>query len=120
MFYCFSNTEAGSCTVPPINSKVSSKPEPLFVSFSNRSNGQGLSGGALRLIVKTAYRQAGITSERKTAHSLPHTAITKAIQRGAKPIKVQSMARHKSLDTTMIYYHELDRLEDPAEDYIRY
>ena len=96
------------------------KPGPLFISLSNRSNGQAQSGRALRWIVKTAYRQAGITSKRKTAHSLRHTAITKAIQGGAKPIKVQSMARHKSLDTTMIYYHEIDRLEDPAEDYIRY
>jgi hypothetical protein len=30
------------------------------------------------------------------------------------------MARHASLSTTMIYYHEVDRVEDPAEGYVDY
>jgi hypothetical protein len=28
------------------------------------------------------------------------------------------MARHANLNTTMIYYHEVDRVEDPAEGYV--
>jgi site-specific recombinase XerD len=40
--------------------------------------------------------------------------------KGAPVQKVQSMARHKNIDTTMIYYHEVDRLTNPAEDFINY
>jgi hypothetical protein len=36
---------------------------------------------------------------------------------GAPLPKVQSKVRHANLNTTMIYYHEVDRVEDPAEGY---
>jgi hypothetical protein len=35
-------------------------------------------------------------------------------------MQARAMARHKSLDTTMVYYHELDRLSNPAEAFINY
>ena len=75
---------------------------------------------SIRRIVKRAYRLAGVRGAGKTSHSLRHSAITSAIRHGAPLPKVQSMARHASLNTTMIYYHELDRVEDPAEGYVRY
>lgn len=56
----------------------------------------------------------------KTTHSLRHSAITNAIRRGASPMQVQAMARHASFDTTLGYYHEVSRLDDPAEDLIHY
>ena len=92
---------------------------PLFISFSDRSNGERLGLRAIRGIVKAYYKVAGVRGN-KTTHSLRHTAISKAIMNGAPIQKVQSMARHKSVDTTMIYYHELDRLTNPAEDFIDY
>lgn len=92
---------------------------PLFTSFSDRSTGDRLGLRAIRGIVKGYYQAAGVRGN-KTTHSLRHTAISKAIMNGAPVQKVQSMARHKSLDTTMIYFHELDRLTNPAEDYIDY
>mgnify|MGYP001594548589 CR=1 FL=1 len=55
-----------------------------------------------------------------TPHSLRHTAITKAVKRGAPVQKGQAMARHANISTTMIYYHETDRVENPAEEYIQY
>jgi len=96
------------------------KPGALFVSMSDRSRGKRLSLRAIRHIVKDTYRKAGITGERKTTHSLRHTAATAAIKGGATPLQVKSMLRHKSLDTTMIYYHEFDRMTDPAENHISY
>jgi len=96
------------------------KPGPLFLSLSNRTRGNRLSLRAIRYIVKDAYRKAGITSERKTTHSLRHTAATAAIRGGATPLQVKSMLRHKSLDSTLIYYHEFDRETDPAENHISY
>ncbi|HWR67216.1 MAG TPA: tyrosine-type recombinase/integrase [Bellilinea sp.] len=92
---------------------------PLFTSFSDRSSGQRLGLRAIRGIVKDYYQATGVHGN-KTTHSLRHTAISKAIMKGAPIQKVQSMARHKSIDTTMIYYHELDRLTNPAEDFIDY
>jgi integrase/recombinase XerD len=94
-------------------------PGPLFISLSDRSRGQRLGLRALRGIVKQYYKLAGVRGN-KTTHSLRHTAISKAILNGAPVQKVQSMARHKSIDTTMIYYHEVDRLTNPAEDFINY
>jgi hypothetical protein len=30
------------------------------------------------------------------------------------------MARHADISTTMIYYHEQDRVDNPAEDFVEY
>jgi site-specific recombinase XerD len=93
---------------------------PLFVSLSNRSRGSRLSPRSIRHIVKERFAQAGVVGDAKTTHSLRHSAITNAIRHGAKPLQVQSMARHSSFDTTLGYYHEEARTSDPAEDYVRY
>jgi site-specific recombinase XerD len=96
---------------------------PLFTSLSNRSARGRLSLKAIRTIVKNYFRAAGVVQQDrapKTTHSLRHTAISNAIRHGAPIQKVQSMARHQSIDTTMIYFHEADRLENPAEAAISY
>ena len=91
----------------------------LFTSLSNRSKGERLSRRALRDIIKGYFDKAGVHGN-KTTHSLRHTAITSAIRHGAPAEKVRGMSRHASLDTLMIYYHEADRIDDPAEQYISY
>ncbi len=91
----------------------------LFTSCSNQTNGGRLSRRAMRGIVKGYFDAAGIIGN-KTTHSLRHTAITSAIRHAAPIQKVKGMSRHASLDTLMIYYHEVDRLADPAEKYISY
>jgi site-specific recombinase XerD len=92
---------------------------PLFKSNSNASRGQRLSRRAMRAIIKRYLEQAGIHGN-KTTHSLRHTAITNAIRNHAPLHRVKGMSRHASLDTLMIYFHEVDRLSDPAERYINY
>ena len=62
---------------------------------------------------------AGLTGN-KTTHSLRHTAIANTIRHNAPIQKVKGMSRHSSLDTLMIYYHEVDRLTEPAEKFISY
>lgn len=52
------------------------------------------------------------------AHTLRHTGCTLAIEGGASPQQVQAHARHKKLETTMVYVHQRDRLADNASDYI--
>lgn len=94
-------------------------PGPLFLSLSNRSPGSRLSTRSIRAAIKDAMLRAGINSERKTTHSLRHTAITKVVQT-AGPMKAREMARHENLETTMVYTHEVGRISDPGEDYIDY
>jgi len=96
------------------------KPGALFTSLSNLNKGMRLSLRAIRGMVKRRYRSAGIVDGNKSTHSLRHSAITSAIRHGATPLQVQSMARHKSFDTTLGYFHEASRTADPAEDLIDY
>lgn len=96
------------------------EPGPLFYSLSNRTHGQRLSARSLQQIVSGYFADAGVLGERKTAHSLRHTAITNARRHGAPLRKVQIWARHASIETTMIYDHELERLESPAEEFVSY
>lgn len=92
----------------------------LFVSLSHRTLGRRLSARAIRDIVTSRYDQAGILGDNKTTHSLRHTAITQAIKSGGSPMQVQAMARHASFDTTLGYIHEVNRVDNPAEDLISY
>jgi integrase/recombinase XerD len=93
---------------------------PLFVSLSNRSSGARLSLRAIRGMVKNRYNLAGVLGPKKTTHSLRHSAITSAIRNGATPLQVQAMARHASFDTTLGYIHTVNRIDNPAEDLIKY
>lgn len=88
---------------------------PLFVSHSNNKNNCRLSTRSIRTIVKTAMRNAGIDSDRLSAHSLRHTAITLALTAGASIQEAMGMARHTSINTTMIYAHNIDRIKNAPE-----
>jgi integrase/recombinase XerD len=95
-------------------------PGPLFTSLSNRSKGTRLGLRSIRAIVMSRYCKAGVVGQTKSTHSLRHSAITNAIRNGADPKQVMQMARHKSFNTTLGYYHEVNRLNSPAEDLIDY
>jgi len=91
------------------------KDAPLFQSQSDRNRGGRLTTRALRYIIKERLRNIGIDSERLTAHSLRHTAITLALQAGATVQEAQAMARHANINTTLIYAHNIDRVKDAPE-----
>lgn len=106
-----------------VRAKVMGQPadeEPLFSSCSNRNSGEPLTTRSISRIAKDAMRQAGIDDKRLTAHSLRHTAITLAIKGGASLQQAQAMARHSDPRTTMIYFHNLDRIAQGAERYISF
>lgn len=94
------------------------KPGALFVSLSDRCYFDRLSTRSIRGLVKSYFKYAMVIGN-KTTHSLRHTAITKAVvKRGV--VDAKSFARHENIETTMIYYHEVERLARPVEDEIEY
>lgn len=89
--------------------------EPLFTSTSNNSAGKRISTRSISSIVKTAFKNAGYNSDKLTAHSTRHTAVTLALMGGESLEQVKQFARHKSLETTLIYAHNLDRAKNTCE-----
>lgn len=89
--------------------------EPLFTSTSNNSKGQRISTRTVSGIVKASLKNAGYNSERLTAHSTRHTAVTLALMGGQKLEEVRQFARHKNLQTTLIYAHNIDRAKNTSE-----
>jgi site-specific recombinase XerD len=83
----------------------------------NSSRGRRLSGTSIYLIVNRAAKSAGIDA-RVGAHTLRHTGCTLAIEGGASIQQVQVHARHKNIETTMMYVHQRDRLANSAADFI--
>lgn len=89
---------------------------PVWRSLSNNSRGRRLSGKSIYNIVRRTAQRAGLPDV--GAHALRHTGCTLAIEAGASLQQVQAHARHKNLETTMVYVHQRDRLRDSAADYI--
>lgn len=91
---------------------------PIWRSFSNNSSrGRRLSPSSVYTIVSRLARSASIHAP-VGAHTLRHTGCTLAIENGASIQQVQTHARHKNVETTMMYLHQRDRLADSAADYI--
>lgn len=91
---------------------------PLFAGIGNRNKGGRLTAIYISRVVKAALRSIGVNSPAITAHSLRHTAVTLALIGEAPLQDVQAMARHKSINTTMIYAHNLQRMQAQAESAI--
>lgn len=90
---------------------------PLFTSVSRRNYGGRLTTVSISRIIKKALRDGGYDSPRLTAHSLRHTTATTALQFGASLREVQQLLRHTKIDTTTIYLHELDALNNQASTF---
>lgn len=89
--------------------------DPLFISLSNNSKGDRISTRSISGLVKTCLRSAGYDSDRLTAHSLRHTAVTLSLLGGNSLQEVQQFARHANISTTQIYAHNLDRASNKCE-----
>ncbi|MFQ5572373.1 MAG: tyrosine-type recombinase/integrase, partial [Rhodothermales bacterium] len=90
---------------------------PLWRSLSNNNRDGRLSPQAIYNIVNKTAKRAGLSQE-IGAHTLRHTGCTLALEAGASLQQVQTHARHKHIETTMIYLHQRDKLRDSAADYI--
>ena len=75
-------------------------------------------------IVKKYARHAGIHVDRLggrgiACHSLRKTALTNALEHGAKMEQVQQLAGHSDIRTTQLYYHPKDRDAEDAARHIQ-
>lgn len=99
-----------------LNARGKTSPQdPLFTSESNRNQNGRLTTRSISKIAKDSLVAAGINSDRITAHSLRHSAITFSLMGGATVQEAQALARHSSINTTMIYAHNLDRISHAPE-----
>ncbi|HEX9950874.1 MAG TPA: tyrosine-type recombinase/integrase [Rubricoccaceae bacterium] len=83
----------------------------------NGTAGARLSASGIYTVVARSAITAGI-SDVVGAHTLRHTGCTLAIEAGATIQQVQTHARHKNIETTMVYVHQRDRLANSAADFI--
>lgn len=95
--------------------KVKSPKEPLFASISDRNNGGRLTTRTVSRIAKEHLREIGLDDSRLTAHSFRHTAVTLSLLGGATIQEAQALARHANINTTLIYAHNIDRINKAPE-----
>ncbi|MCF0231217.1 MAG: tyrosine-type recombinase/integrase [Enterococcus sp.] len=81
--------------------------EPLFASTSNRNKTGNMTTRSISRIIKSAFQVAGYDSDRLTAHSCRHTAVTLSLLAGMPIQEVQQFARHRNIATTLIYDHSI-------------
>lgn len=98
--------------------KINNPKEPLFQSLSTKNYGSRLTTRSISRVIKTHMRENKIDSPRLTAHSLRHTAATVNLMSGGTLEETQQLLRHKNINTTMIYAHHLDRLNNESENRI--
>ena len=98
--------------------KTAKGQQALFTSLSNNSKGERLTPKSISGIAKNIFVSAGYNSDRITAHSLRHTAVTLSLMGGLPIDEVQQFARHKNISTTQIYAHNLDRARNRSENTI--
>jgi site-specific recombinase XerD len=79
-----------------------------------KNDGSKVTNKTIRFIVKQMLRRVGIDDNKHTMHSCRHTFATVAIQNGADIRQVQQAWRHKSLETSMIYLHDLEARNNPC------
>ena len=85
------------------------EPGPLFTSGRPGYAGHRLTGNGIGEIVRRLGKMAG--ADRVTPHGIRHTAVTEVLRlTGGNVAAAQAFARHKSVQTTMVYADHLNDL----------
>lgn len=84
----------------------------LFTSTSNHNNNGQLTTKTIRLIIKDMFKRIGLDSDEYSLHSCRHTFATLAILSGKDIREVSQAMRHKSINTTTIYLHDMEKLNN--------
>jgi len=89
--------------------------EPLFSSTSNNNKGGRMTTRAIRDICGERLTEAGLKTNRITAHSLRHTAAMINLRNGATVEETQQLLDHSNINTTLIYVAALEREKNQSE-----
>lgn len=92
--------------------------EPLFIGLASNKYGTRLTTRSIHRIISGLLIANGYKSKYITPHSLRHTAITSALLGGADLQEAQELGRHADVNTTEIYAHNIQRIENPPEYYV--
>lgn len=92
--------------------------EAIFQNFYHKKFNHKITTKAISDMVKENLKKIGINSDRITAHSLRHTAATLNMINGGSLQETQQLLRHKSINDTLVYCHNLDRLNNQSEQRI--
>lgn len=84
----------------------------LFTSISNHNANGKLTTKTIRLIIKNMFKRVGIVGDEYSCHSCRHTFATLSIKNGQDIREVSQALRHKSLSTSMIYIHDLEKINN--------
>lgn len=90
----------------------------VFVSHEKNSLNQ-LTTSSLRTSIKRIMMKAGINNPKQTVHSLRHTTAYFNLKSGGTLEATQQLLRHQNIETTLIYAHNINRIEDDSEFRIR-
>lgn len=88
---------------------------PLFASIAHRNGGKRMTTRSISRVAKEHLIDAGLESDRLTAHSLRHTAATLNLLNGATVEETQQLLGHANINTTLIYSHALERAKNNSE-----
>lgn len=92
--------------------------DPLFPSVSDRNYGKRLTTRVVRGFIKDLFRQIGLDDRKLSAHSIRHFFASEAYKNGAPLLGVSASLGHKSITTTQIYVHQINRVRDAGENFI--
>lgn len=84
----------------------------LFVSESNHNKGGKVATCTLRRIINKMYERVGIVGKEYVFHSLRHSFATLSLQNGIDIREVSKGLRHKNINTTEIYSHDLEKINN--------
>ena len=90
---------------------------PLWRAMVGPTLGARLSARQINHVIRRAAKRAGLPPG-ISVHTLRHTGCTLALEAGATLHQVQIHARHKSINTTLRYIHQRDKLNNSAADFI--
>jgi integrase/recombinase XerD len=90
----------------------------LFISLSKQNYGKALTTRSISRLVKNYFLKNGFKSNKLSAHSLRHSAVTLSLQAGQSLASVQQFARHASITTTQIYNHALEQAHNACSQSI--
>lgn len=90
----------------------------LFTSESNHNKGGMVTPKTLRLMFNNILERCGLKDSKHTFHSTRHTNATLSIQNGVDIREVSQNLRHKNINTTMIYLHDIEAINNKCSSVV--